>query len=78
MAVARFSTPRDQWLDRFYFNVAVPLAENDRFLTLAATDGGNGIESDSIIFGDPRLELVSAPTAVSSISREARSSANSK
>ena len=27
------------------------------FLTLAATDGGNGIDSDWIMFGDPRLEL---------------------
>ena len=29
--------------------------ENDRFLTLAATDGGNGIEYDWTMFGDPRL-----------------------
>lgn len=41
------------------FTVAVPLTENDRFLTLAATDSGNNTASDWIIFGDPRLELVS-------------------
>ena len=26
------------------FSIAIPLGENDRFLTLAATDGGNGID----------------------------------
>ena len=41
------------------FSVAVPIGENDRFLTLATTDGGNGIGIDWIMFGDPRLELVS-------------------
>jgi hypothetical protein len=39
------------------FHIAISLRENDRFLTLAGTDGGNGIESDWIVFGDPRLEL---------------------
>ena len=39
------------------FSVTVPLGENDRFLTLAATDGGNGFFADWILFGDPRLEL---------------------
>jgi hypothetical protein len=39
--------------------ISLPIRESDRFLTLAATDGGNGIEFDWIIFGDPRLELVS-------------------
>ncbi len=42
------------------FSIAVPLSENDRFLTLVATDGGNGGRGDWIIFGDPRLELLSA------------------
>ena len=40
------------------FPVSVPFDENDRFLTLAATDGGNGIVADWILFGDPRLELL--------------------
>jgi hypothetical protein len=39
------------------FPVVVPLDRKDRFLTLAATDGGNTIHLDWIIFGDPRLEL---------------------
>ena len=38
--------------------VTIPVEKEDRFLTLAATDGGNGIGADWIIFGDPRLELV--------------------
>ena len=41
-------------------SVVIPIAERDRFLTLAATDGGNGIATDWIIFGDPTLELTSA------------------
>jgi hypothetical protein len=40
------------------FPVAVPIGDGDRFLTLAATDGGNGISHDWIIFGDARLELL--------------------
>jgi Protein of unknown function (DUF1553)/Protein of unknown function (DUF1549)/Planctomycete cytochrome C/NPCBM/NEW2 domain len=32
-----------------------PLADHERFLTLVATDGGNGIAFDQIFFGDPRL-----------------------
>ena len=39
------------------YSVVVPLAENDRFLTLAATDGGDGIGFDWIVFGDPRIEM---------------------
>ena len=42
------------------YSVAVPIGENDRFLTLASTDGGNGIAWDWIMFGDPRLELLPA------------------
>ena len=37
--------------------IALPLGGQDRFLTLAATDGGNGVSGDWIVFGDPRLEL---------------------
>lgn len=41
--------------------VRVPIADQDRFLTLAATDGGDTIRYDWILFGDPRLELVVTP-----------------
>ncbi len=36
----------------------VPIADDERFLTLVATDGGNGIAYDQIFFGDPRLIAV--------------------
>jgi len=42
------------------YNIAIPLDEKACFLTLVATDGGNGFDWDWIIFGDPRLELMSA------------------
>ena len=42
--------------------IMVPIGEKDRFLTLAATDGRNGIAQDWIIFGDPRLELLPVVT----------------
>jgi hypothetical protein len=38
--------------------ISLSLAAGDRFLTLAATDGGNGTKYDCILFGDPRLEFV--------------------
>jgi hypothetical protein len=46
--------------------VNVPIDPQDRFLTLTATDGGNDIGYDWILFGDPCLELVptDAATAV--------------
>ena len=44
------------------FNIA--LGDNDRFLTLAATDAGNTYMCDQIIFGDPRLELVGTKITV--------------
>jgi hypothetical protein len=43
--------------------IMIPLTANDRFLTLVATDGGNGYQQDHIIFGDPRLELAPAKAA---------------
>ena len=46
------------------FSIVVPIDENDRFLTLAATDGGNGIDWDWIMFGDPQLELLSVDNEV--------------
>ncbi len=37
----------------------VKLEPSDRFLTLAATDGGNGIGLDCVVFGDPVLQTIS-------------------
>ena len=45
------------------FPVTVAIGEGQRFLTLAATDAGNGIGYNWIIFGDPRLELAHGPDA---------------
>jgi hypothetical protein len=45
------------------FPVAVPIRDKDRFLTLAATDGGDGVHFDFIVFGDARLELSPAEKA---------------
>ena len=56
------------------FSVAIPLDESDRFLTLAATDGGNGIDNDWIVFGDPRLELVPARLTTGSAPQKTQSS----
>jgi hypothetical protein len=39
------------------FSIAIPIAADERFLTLVATDGDGNIGNDWIIFGDPRLEL---------------------
>jgi hypothetical protein len=41
--------------DRGGFILDIPLSTGDRFLTLVATDGGNGIGYDQIFFGDPIL-----------------------
>jgi hypothetical protein len=40
--------------------VDVELGPTDRFLTLAATDGGDGQEGDWLVLGDPVLEMVSS------------------
>jgi hypothetical protein len=48
------------------FAVAFPLGQRDRFLTLAATDGGDNHKGEWILFGDPRLELVPAKPATDS------------
>jgi hypothetical protein len=37
--------------------ISVPLNRDDQFLTLAITDGNDGINSDWLLFGDPRIEL---------------------
>jgi hypothetical protein len=41
------------------YSVAFSINDHERFLTLAATDGGDNVGWDWIIFGDPRLELLS-------------------
>jgi hypothetical protein len=47
------------------YNGAIPVVVfidgKDRFLTLAATDGGDGTKGDFIVFGDPRIELLASP-----------------
>jgi hypothetical protein len=42
------------------YSIAVSLDRRDRYLTLAATDGGNGPSCDWIVFCDPRLVLGTA------------------
>jgi hypothetical protein len=42
------------------FPLTIPIGQNDRFLTLAATDGGDGLFWDWILFGDPSLEMTPA------------------
>jgi hypothetical protein len=39
------------------FNVDVPLNPNDRFLTLATTDGGDGINDDWVLWVDAVLQV---------------------
>jgi hypothetical protein len=52
----------------------VPLGDKDRFLTLAATDGGDSIQWDHTIFGDPRLEMapVKVPNGSTSVPEPAQ------
>jgi len=45
-------SPQDGVID-----VSVELKPNNKFLTLVTTDGGNGYQSDWVIFGEPVLEL---------------------
>ena len=44
---------------RIFVNIALP--EAARFLTLMATDGGDGIGFDQIFFGDPRIAIAAPP-----------------
>ncbi len=37
--------------------ITVPLRDDNRFLTLTATEGGRGIGAVWIVFGDPRIEM---------------------
>jgi hypothetical protein len=40
------------------YPISLPIRPNDRFLTLVATDAGNDIGGDWILFGDPVLEFL--------------------
>jgi hypothetical protein len=42
------------------YSIVSPIADNDRFLTLVATDSGDGLYWDWVLFGDPRLEMAPA------------------
>jgi hypothetical protein len=46
----------------------VPIKDSDRFLTLVATDGGNGVDNCSTIFGDPQLVMVSVEASANAAS----------
>jgi hypothetical protein len=37
--------------------IDIVLKPTDHFLTLASTDGGDGIDYDWVVFGDPVLQL---------------------
>lgn len=50
-------------------NVEIELPPSSRFLTLVATDGGNGFSMDQIGFGDPTVKLA-VPAKLSSNDRE--------
>ncbi len=52
--------------ERGGFNLDIPLSPGDRFLTLVATDGGNGIAYDQIFFGDPVLSPDGPPSQLDS------------
>jgi hypothetical protein len=39
------------------FSVTVPIRDDERFLTLIATDGGDGVMCDWLLLGDPRIEM---------------------
>ena len=49
---------------------SVRLDKNDRFLTFVVSDGGDSINGDWVIVGDPRLEMATSLDTKSS-SREA-------
>jgi hypothetical protein len=42
-------------------NIEIELAPTCRFLTLVATDGGDGFSMDQIGFGDPKIKLAESP-----------------
>ncbi len=46
------------------FSVDVAIGKKDHYLTLIGSDGGNHIHADWILFGDPRIELLSFPSEI--------------
>ena len=52
--------------------ITVPLGKDDRFLTLVVSDGGDHIDGDHVIFGDPHLD-VEVSTVVQPATQEATS-----
>jgi len=56
------------------YSVSFDVGPEERFLTLIATDGGDGIGHDQVFFGDPRLE-VRDESATLSAQDEARKTA---
>ena len=54
--------------------INMPLPENARFLTLMATDGGDGIGHDQVFFGDPRIvplnEDMATPARIAELEME--------
>lgn len=50
---------RDVTVSNGAFPAIIPICDSERFLTLAATDGGRGIPCCWTMFGDPQLELLS-------------------
>jgi hypothetical protein len=53
---------------RIFVNVILPASA--RFLTLMATDGGDGISHDQVFFGDPRIAAAEPPAATEAVSAE--------
>ena len=52
-------------------SINIPIGDKDRFLTLVVSDGGDQINNDRVIFGDPRLEVTVCPPAESTTSEAA-------
>jgi hypothetical protein len=48
------------------FRINIEISPRDRFLTLVATETGNGVESRWSVFGDPVLELVAGRSSADS------------
>ena len=42
-------------------SINMAIRNNDRFLTLVVSDGGDRINNDRVIFGDPQLDVVVCP-----------------
>lgn len=56
---ARFS--QERFTPDQTFDVDFEIGPNDRFLTLASVDGGDGMNSDQVLFADAVIDVVPAP-----------------